>query len=100
MPVPLVAPIIAGLVAAFSRLIATRAGMWVVSVLGFLGLSLATQTVAMGPIMDQVASHMSGVGGELAQWMGVLNLDRYVSVCLSAYTVGTVKRAFLARRAG
>lgn len=99
MPLPLVAPIIAGVVAAFSRVIATRAGMWVVSVLGFLGLSLATQTVAMGPIMQQVSSHMSGVGGDLARWMGVLNLDNYVSVALSAYTVGAVKRAFLARRA-
>lgn len=94
------APLIAAIVAGFSRLVATRAGMWVVSVLGFLGLSIATQEVAMGPIMGQVASHMAGVGGDLARWMGVLQLDRYVSVCLSAYTVGTVKRAFLARRAG
>lgn len=99
MPLPLVAPLVAGLVAAFSRLIATRAGMWVVSVLGFLGLSMAVQGVAMGPVMGQVASHMSGVGGDLARWMGVLQLDKYVSVALSAYTVSTVKRAFLARKA-
>lgn len=92
------APLIAALVGAFSRLVATRAGMWVVSVLGFLGLSLAVQGVAMGPIMDQVAAHMQGVGGDLASWMGVLQLDRYVSVTLSAFTIGSVKRAFLARR--
>lgn len=94
-----IAPLIAALVGAFSRIMATRLGMWVVTGLSFLGLSMATQTVAMGPIMAQVTSHMAGVGGDLAAWMGVLNLDRYVSVVLSAYTVGTLKRAFLVRKA-
>ena len=68
--------------------------------LAFFGLAWTTQTVAMGPIMSQVSAHMGGVTGDLAQWMGVLRLDSYVSVVLSAYTVGTVKRAFLAKRGG
>lgn len=93
-------PLIGGLLAAFSRIVATRIGQWILSALLFFGLSWATQTVAMGPLLSQVSSHMGGVTGDLAQWMGVLRLDSYVSVVLSAYTVGNVKRAFLAKRGG
>ena len=96
---PFLAPLIAAIVGGFSRLIATRLGMWLVSALAFVGLSVATQTVVMGPIMDQVTSHMSGVGGDLARWLGVLNLDRYVSIVMSAYTIGAGKRAFLVKKA-
>lgn len=99
MPLPLLAPLIAGLTGAFSRLIANRVGMWAVSLLGFLGLSWATHSVVMGPFMSQVSSGMGGVSGDIAAWLGVMKMDRYVSIVLSAYTIGTVKRAFLARRA-
>lgn len=92
------APLIAALVAAFSRVIATRIGQWLLSAMVFFGLAWTTQHVVMDTVMNQVASHMGGVSGDLAQWMGVMRLDSYVSIVLSAYTVGTVKRAVLARR--
>lgn len=97
---PLLAPIIAAIVAAIGRLAATRIGMWLLSALAFMGLAWTTQTVAIEPAISQVASHMGGVSGDLAQWMGVLRLDSYVSIVLSAFTVGTVKRAILAKRGG
>lgn len=100
MPLPIVAPIIAGLVAAIGRMAATRIGQWVLSALAFLGLAWTTQTVAIEPAISQVASSMGGVSGDLAQWMGVMRLDSYVSIVLSAFTVGTVKRAILAKRGG
>lgn len=96
---PWLAALVAGITGAFGRLIATRVGMWGVSILGFLGLSLAVQTVVMDQAVDLVNAHMAGVSGDLARWLGVLKIDRYVSVVISAYTVATVKKVFLARKA-
>jgi len=93
------APLIAAAMAAFSRLVSTRAGMWVATALGALGLSLATHEIAMGPIMNMVRSSASGIPADLAQWLGVLQVDRYITIVLSAFTAGAVKRAFLARKA-
>lgn len=98
MALPFLGPLIAAATGALSRLIASRVGMWVVSALGFLGLSFATHTVAIEPMLQMVHSNMAGVGGDIAAWMGVLRLDQYVSVIISAYAVGAIKRAFLARR--
>lgn len=93
------APFIAGLMAAISRLFSTRIGIWIATALGALGLSLVTQKVAMEPIMNMVRSSAAGVPADLAQWLGVLNVDRYITIVISAYTAGAVKRAFLAKRA-
>jgi len=93
------APLIAAVMAAFSRLVSTRVGIWVATALGALGLSLATHEIAMGPIMNMVRSSASGIPADLAQWLGVLQVDRYITIVLSAFTAGAVKRAFLARKA-
>lgn len=93
------APLIAAAMAALSRLVSTRAGMWIATALGALGLSLATHEIAMGPIMNMVRSSASGIPADLAQWLGVLQVDRYITIVLSAFTAGAVKRAFLARKA-
>lgn len=99
MPLPVVAPIIAGAMAAFSRLMSTRFGVWIATALGALGLSFATHSIAMQPIMDMVRSSAGGIGGDMAQWLGVMNVDQYITIVMSAYVAGNVKRAFLARRA-
>lgn len=93
------APLIAAIVGAFSRLISTRIGLWLATALGALGLSLATTHLAMEPIMDMVRSSAGGIPADLAQWLGVMNVDRYISIVLSAYTAGAVKRAILVKRA-
>lgn len=93
------APLVAAVMAAFSRLVSTRFGMWIATALGALGLSLATHEIAMGPIMNMVRSSASGIPADLAQWLGVLQVDRYITIVLSAFTAGAVKRAFLARKA-
>ena len=94
------APLIAAVMAALSRLFASRLGIWLATALGALGLSLATQEVAMGPIMNMVQSSAAGIPAQLAQWLGVLNVDRYITMVLSAFTAGAVKRAFLVRKGG
>lgn len=96
---PILAPFIAALLGGLSRLMTTRLGVWIATALGAVGLSLATHSIAMGPIMDMVRSSAGGVGGDLAAWLGVMNVDQYITIVMSAYTAGAVKRAFLARRA-
>jgi hypothetical protein len=101
MPLPLVASGALGvIVAAVSRLVMTRAGLWVVSAMAFLGLQWITYEGLMEPMLDlvQQASNGSGITGELAEWMGVLRVDAYITIVTSAYLVGAAKRAFLARR--
>lgn len=101
MPVPFVAAggaILAGLVAAFGRLFASKLGLWVASALAVLGLQFVATEALVEPILQQIQGMAGGIGGQAAQWFGVVNIDKYITIVLSAHTVGAAKRAFLARR--
>lgn len=96
---PWLVAIIGGIVAAFARLFSTKIGGWIATAAVALGIGLVTQESLMGPAMQAVQSAASGVPGAALQWAGVLNLDKYITIVLSAYTAGGIKRAILARRA-
>lgn len=98
MPIPVVAPVIAGLVAAFGRLFATKVGAWVATAMAALGLHFVVTGNLIEMATDHVATAMGGLGGTAAQWFAVLNIGAYVSIILSAYAAGGIKRAILARR--
>lgn len=100
MPVPVVGPIIAALLAGFSRLFASKIGAWVATAMAALGLHFVVTGNLIEMASDQVASAFGGIGGTAAQWFGVLNIGAYVSIILSAYAAGGIKRAILARRGG
>lgn len=89
--------LIAWLVAALSAVFASRIGQWVVSALVFLGLELAVTSFAVEPILNQIKGVASGVGDAVG-WLAFFNLDKYITVILSAYAVGAGKAAFLRRR--
>ncbi len=97
---PLIAPVIAAIVAAFSRLFATKIGAWIATAMMALGLHFVVTGNLIQLATDQVASAMGGLPASVAQWMGVLNFGAYISIILSAYTAGGIKRAILARRGG
>lgn len=99
MPAPLVlAPLIAGLIAALSRMVFSKGGAWVAAALVFLGLELAAYNVAIAPLRDEVASRFSALPAAMLEWMGVLNLDMYATILCSAYAASVVKRVLLRRR--
>lgn len=104
MPLPLLASgILGGLLAGLARLVVSRAGIWVLSAMAFIGLEWITFEGVMEPIMDYVQSAAGGAGGisgDLAGWMGVLNIDKYITIVTSAFLVGAGKRAILAKRNG
>lgn len=98
MPLPVVAPIIAALLAGLSRLFATRIGGWIATAMVALGLHFVVTGTLVEAATDMVAQAMGGIPGTVAAWLGVLNFGAYISIILSAYTAGGIKRAVLARR--
>lgn len=99
MPVPVLAPLIAAGLAGLSRLFATKAGAWVATAMMGLGLHFVVTGNLIELATDQVAAAFGGIGGTAAAWFGVLNIGSYVSIILSAYAAGGIKRAILAKRA-
>ena len=86
--------------ALIGRVFASRLGMWVVSALAFLGLQFAVHRVAVQPMMEHILSVTSGLSAEAVQWMAFFNLDKYISIIVSAYAVSAGTRLLLQRRAG
>lgn len=87
MPAPLVlAPIVASILAWLSRLLMLKAGLWVVGTLVFLGLYFGTQELFVEPLIDQVRDIAEGnITGAVAEWVAFLNVDKAITMVLSAY---------------
>lgn len=86
------------LTAAFSRLFASRIGMWVVGALTFLGLNFATNEFLMDPVLDHIRSAQGGLPAAVTAWAGAFGVDQVITIVMSAYVVGLSKRVFLARK--
>lgn len=104
MPIPFVAAAGAvigpALLQAGRWLLFAEAGKAVVKVLGFLGLSLATNELAIEPIMDNVAGWFGAIPGDLTVWLGALGIDKVASILISAYLVSGISRVFLRKASG
>lgn len=90
--------IITAIWAGLSRVLSTKAGAWIATALAALGISFVTSEALLDPVLGMVQSSFGGIPGQVAQWVGVLNFDRYVSIILSAYAAGGIKRAIMVRR--
>ena len=101
MPVaiPFLAPIITAAGAALSRLVFSRLGPWLAAAAVFLGLELATLGVALPSLRSAIEGQLGGLPADLMGWMGVLRVDVYITIVLSAYAAAHVKGAILRRRA-
>lgn len=88
-------PLLAGL----SRLFGTRIGQWILSALAFLGINFMTQKFAVDPLLGQIKSAVSGAPGEIVAWLGYLNVDKYVTLVLSAYATAAAAGALKMRLA-
>ena len=88
-------------VTGLGRLFGSRIGQWVAAALAYFGLAFATQTVVMGPVIDQLEGYMQGVSGDAVEWLGYLNFDKACSMILSALAIRfgiQTAKTFLARR--
>lgn len=91
-------PLIGGLMAALSRLFASRLGAWVGTAMVALGIAWVTNEVVVEPAKTQALNALSGMHAVALQWVLVANWDKYITIVLSAYAAGGIKRAILARR--
>jgi hypothetical protein len=92
----LVAWIMAGLSAVFS----SQIGRWIVSAFLFLGLELGTQKAVTGPMLTYMQSVTSGLSADAVGWLGFFNIDKYITIIMSAYATAGVGRVLLRRRSG
>lgn len=89
---PLLIPaIVAALMTVMRVLLIAKAGSIVLAVLLFFGFDWAVNKFAIDPALDALSGWMGQVGtghwGAIAmQWAGVLNIDKAVSVLISAFT--------------
>lgn len=95
MPLPAAIPVGATLLEAagamFSRLMLTQGGKWVAGILLTLGINIAGGAVVNSIFVSKVGEAMGGIPAEFKDWMGVLQVDVYVSILISAYIVRNVK---------
>lgn len=78
--------------AAFSRLVASQAGRWVLQVLLFFGISFVSNKIVSGAVSPALASYFSGIGGTAVAWISYLNVDRALTTILSAYATVSASR--------
>ncbi len=86
-------PLLAGL----SRLMGTRLGQWILSALAFLGINFLTQEFAVDPMLNKIKATFAGAPGDIVAWLGFLNVDKYVTLILSAYATAAATGALKAR---
>lgn len=95
MPVVL-APLIALLVRALQIMFAVKAALWVVKILGVLGLSFATNEYFMEPLLAHASTAWNALPPDAVTWAKALGLTEVASIIVSAYTMLSGKRVFLA----
>src|SRR4051812_33175259 len=86
--------------AAISFIFNSQIGRWIVSALLFLGLELGTQKAVTGPMLAYMQSATSGLPASAVGWLAFFNVDRYITIIMSAYATAGVGRVLLKRRAG
>lgn len=59
----------------------------VVRVLVGFGVAFVGYHFLVGPILDAIRGQMGGWPSDLAQWAGLLNFDKAVTIILSAYVI-------------
>jgi len=91
--------IVAWIAAALSSLFASRIGSWIASALLFFGIELATYSFAVTPAITMIQNQFAGVGGDAIGWCAFFNIDKYITVILSAYGAASLKGAFLRKKA-
>lgn len=84
---------------ALSALIFSKAGAWITSTLLAIGLGFAVQGTLVEPALAHVQTAIGGLPGNIAAWLGVLNIDKYFTIVGSAYVAATVKKVILRKLA-
>lgn len=71
--------------AAFGWLIRSQIGRWAAIALAALGIQFAVSEGVMTPLINYINANASGGVGAATAWFGFFNVDRYISLIVSAY---------------
>lgn len=95
MPV-LLAPLIALLVRALTVMLAVKGVLFVVRIMGLLGIAFATNEYVLEPLLAQAEAAWNGVPQDIVQWCRAFGVTEVVSMIVTAYTISGAQRVFLA----
>lgn len=100
MPLPILAAgALSGvLVTALRYLFLAHLGAFVFRLFAVLGLSWATNELAVEPLLQAIQGNMAGIPSTLAAWLDAFGFDNVISILASGYTMLAVKQVFLSRR--
>lgn len=82
---PILGAIWAALTAALGWLVRSQLGRWIAIGLAALGIQFAVTEAVMDPLIDYINANASGGVGAATAWFGFFNVDRYVTLIISAY---------------
>lgn len=85
--------IIAWFMAHLSRLVGSSLGPWLGMALLSLGIEVVIIGATLSPFIADARAAMNGIPGDVAAWAGVLNVDIYISMYLSALLIAEGKQA-------
>lgn len=94
---PIFAGIWAAATAAFGWLIRSQIGRWVMIALAAIGIQFAVTEGVMDPLIQYITAQAGGGVGEATAWFGFFNVDRYITLILSAYA-SAASVGFVAQR--
>lgn len=87
-----------GIGAWLSRLVSTRIGYWIGAAFAFLGIQYVASEFVTEPLMAQIQSAFTGAPADLAAWLSFLNVDRYITIIMSAYATAAAAGALRLRK--
>lgn len=96
MPAPVVlAPLIAALIRGFMIMMSVKAVLWVVKVMGLLGIAFATNEYVVEPLLDLIVLQWNALPPEITQWLRAFGVTEVASMMVSAFTIVAAQRVFL-----
>jgi hypothetical protein len=90
--------LIAVCTAAFSRLVATRIGQWAVQLMLFFGVQWVATKFVASPVKSGLAAAFAGMPADVLAWVSFLNVDRALTIILSAYAAASLTHMALQRK--
>lgn len=94
---PFLLPLLEVCGAFLSRLFFSRVGQWVLTALLFLGIQFGSQKFVVEPLRAAIQSSFSGLDSQSLAWMAYLNVDRAITIVLSAFASAAGSRMVLKR---
>lgn len=95
MPVVL-APLVALLVKALTIMLAVKGVLFVIRIMGLLGIAFATNELVLEPLIASIETSWGAMPAQITQWMKAFGVTEVASLMVTAYTIAAAQRVFLA----